>query len=89
MRNCDPSWDGGMAVGGRGARDGVRLAWPRKCSMFKTQTIEIGEIWLIFMTERDYETLAKAAGRGSEDDGLLAFPKDSNWKACNPVVRQV
>ncbi len=52
--------------------------------MFRTQTIDIEGTRLVVMTERDYNDLAKAAGRASDDDGLPAFPaadKDGNMPA--------
>lgn len=46
-----------------------------ECSMLRTQTIEIGGTRLVVMSERDYEHLARAAGRTSQDDELPPFPK--------------
>lgn len=42
--------------------------------MFRTQTIELAGERLVVMTERDYESLRRSAGRTSEDDPLPPFP---------------
>lgn len=52
--------------------------------MFRTQTIDIGGTRLVVMTEREYESLARSAGRASADDRLPAYPKadkDGNMPA--------